>query len=174
MNETSETEESQAMENRQTLERIDKTYIWNEISSVLNFDKGLFYTIRELFVRPGQTVREFLLYDRKRLVKPIFFVIFSSLLFVICQQILGFETGTSSAEIENEGIKMVLQWAGENFGVLNIFIGFFIGFWIRLFFLKSEFNLYEIFILVFFTIGIGNLFFTLFGILETATGLDVN
>ncbi|MEL6305900.1 MAG: DUF3667 domain-containing protein, partial [Bacteroidota bacterium] len=136
-------EEYQPMENRQTLERIDKKYIWNEISSVLNFDKGLFYTIRELFVRPGKTVREFLLYDRKRLVKPIIFVIFSSLLFVISAQIFGFETGSSPDNIKSEGIRKVFEWVGQNFGFFNIVLAFFIGFWTRLFFLKSKFNLYE-------------------------------
>ncbi|MEO0505409.1 MAG: DUF3667 domain-containing protein [Bacteroidota bacterium] len=166
-------EEHQPKERRQTLERIDKRYIWNEISSVLNFDKGLFYTIRELFVRPGQTVRDFLLYDRKRLVKPIIFVIFSSLLFVISEQIFGFETGSSPDKVKSEGIRTVFEWVGQNFGVFNIVLAFFIGFWARLFFLKSKFNLYEIFILMFFAIGVGNLIFTLFGILESATGLDV-
>ncbi|MEL7268311.1 MAG: DUF3667 domain-containing protein [Bacteroidota bacterium] len=174
MQKTSENEEHQPKESRQTLERIDKKYIWNEISSVLNFDKGLFYTIRELFIRPGKTVREFLLYDRKRLVKPIIFVIFSSLLFVISEQIFGFETGSSPDNIKSEGIRTVFEWVGQNFGVFNIVLAFFVGFWARLFFLKSKFNLYEMFILMFFAIGVGNLIFTLFGILESATSLDVN
>ena len=57
MNETIENEEFREMENRSALERIDEKYIWNEISSVLNLEKGIFYTIKELFVRPGKTVR---------------------------------------------------------------------------------------------------------------------
>ena len=174
MNETIENEEYGEIENRSALERIDRKYIWNEISSVLNFDKGIFYTIRELFVRPGKTVREFLIYDRKRLVKPIIFVIFSSLFFVISQQFFGFQTGTAPDTIDSEGVKKAFEWVGENFGIVNILLGFFIGFWIRLFFLKSKFNIYEIFILVFFTVGIGNLIFTIFGIIESGTGFEVN
>lgn len=174
MNKAVKSEELKKIENLETLERIDGKYIWSEISSVLNFDKGIFYTIKELFLRPGQTVREFLIYDRKRLVKPIIFVIFSSLFFVIAQQILGFNTGSAPDNIESEGVKKAFDWVGKNFGIVNIVLGFFIGFWIRLFFLKSKFNIYEIFILVFFTIGIGNLIFSFFGIVESVTGFDVN
>ncbi|MBQ4819320.1 DUF3667 domain-containing protein [Aquimarina sp. MMG016] len=174
MNETIENDESQEIKNLSTLERIDGKYIWNEISSVLNFDKGIFYTIKELFIRPGKTVREFLMYDRKRLVKPIIFLIFSSLFFVISQQFFGFQTGAAPDNIDSVGVQKAFEWVGKNFGIVNIILGFFIGFWIRLFYLKSKFNIYEIFILVFFTIGVGNLIFTIFGIIEIGTGFDVN
>lgn len=174
MNENIKNEEFREIENRSVLERIDGKYIWHEISSILNFDKGIFYTIKELFIQPGKTVREFLIYDRKRLVKPIIFVIFSSLFFVISQQVFGFQTGTAPDNIDSEGVKKAYEWVGKNFGILNILLGFFIGFWIRLFFLKSKFNIYEIFVLVFFTIGVGNLIFTIFGIIESVTGFEVN
>ena len=131
MNETIENKEFGEIENRSALERIDRKYIWNEISSVLNFDKGIFYTIKELFVRPGKTVREFLVYDRKRLVKPIIFVTFSSLFFVISQQFFGFQTGTAPDNLDSEGVKKAFEWVGENFGIVNILMGFFIGFWIN-------------------------------------------
>ena len=39
------------------LKRIDGHYILSEIGSVLNFDKGILFTIRELLLRPGQSVR---------------------------------------------------------------------------------------------------------------------
>jgi hypothetical protein len=174
MNDFFENEEFRETENSNTLERINGKYIWSEISSILNFDKGIFYTIKELFIRPGKTVREFLIYDRKRIVKPIIFVIFSSLFFVISQQIFGFKTGTAPDNIDREGVQKAYQWVGKNFGIVNILLGFFIGFWIRLFFLKSKFNIYEIFILVFFTIGIGNLIFTIFGIIESGTDFEIN
>ena len=157
---------------RPSLERIDSKYILSEISSVLNFDKGLLYTIRELFLRPGNAVREFLKFDRIRLVKPIIFVIFSSLLFIIAQNVLGFTTGGVPEDIKSPGVIKAFEWAGNNFGIVNVLLSFFIGVWLRLFFLKSSFNIYEIFILVFFTIGIGNLIFTFSGIVESTTGIE--
>ena len=174
MNETFENEQFRELENHSTLERIDGKYIWSEISSVLNFHKGIFYTIKELLIRPGKTIREFLMYDRKRLVRPIIFVVFSSLFFVINQQIFEFNTGAVPDNIDSDGTKKAFEWVGKNFGIFNILLGFFIGFWVRLFFLKSKFNIYEIFILVFFTIGIGNLIFTIFGIIESGTGFKAD
>ena len=116
-----------------SLQRIDRKYIWSEISSVLNLDKGIFYTIKELCIRPGKTVREFLIYDRKRLVKPIIFVIFSSLFFIINQKIFKFKTGTTPNNINSIGVQKAFEWVDENFGIINIALGFLIGFWIRLF-----------------------------------------
>lgn len=170
MKETLESSESRKFENQSTLERIDGKYIFGEISSVFNFEKGIFYTIKELLVRPGHTVQEFLLYDRKRLVKPILFVIFSSLFFIVNQKIFGFQTGASTDTLGSEGVKQAYAWVAENFGIVNIALGIFVGFWAKLFYRKSPYNIYEIFVLVFFTIGIGNLIYTLFGIVEIATG----
>ncbi|MDO5655896.1 MAG: DUF3667 domain-containing protein [Flavobacteriaceae bacterium] len=174
MNESFDNEKHRELEIHKTLDRIDGKYIWNEISSVFNFEKGIFYTFKELLVRPGKTVREFLLYDRKRIVKPIVFVIFSSLLYIVIHNILGFRTGATPDNIDNKGVQKIFEWVSENFGIVNIILGFFVGFWTKLFFRKSKFNIYEIFVLVFFVIGFGNLIFTFFGIFESVTGWDVN
>lgn len=114
------------------------------------------------------------MYDRKRLVKPIIFVIFSSLFFIINQQIFDFQTGTAPDNIDSVGVKKAFEWARENFGIMSILLGFFVGLWIRLFYLKSEFNIYEIFVLVFFIIGIGNILYAVFGIVETGSGIEAN
>lgn len=161
-------------EDQDALKRIDGKYIWEEISSVLNFEKGILFTIKELIIRPGDTIREFLQHDRKRLIKPIVFVIFSSLVFIVAQNVLKFNTGTLDESIGNPGIIKAFEWVGENFGISNIFLGILIGFCLKLFFINSKFNIYEIFILVFFTIGMGNLIYTFFGIVETFTESDTN
>lgn len=158
----------------ETLERIDKKYILKEVSGILNFDKGILYTIKELFLRPSSAVKEFLLKDRKKLVKPILFIIFSSLVFIVTQEILGFNTGKAPQDIGSSGIIKTFEWIEKNFGIVNIAWGFFIGFWTRLLFLKSGFNIYEIFILLFYIIGFGNLIYTFFGIFESITGLESN
>ena len=49
--------------NPKELKRIDKEYIISEIGSVLNFDKGILYTIKELLIRPGITIRKFIRED---------------------------------------------------------------------------------------------------------------
>jgi hypothetical protein len=172
MNEFFESKKFREIENHGNLDRIDGKYIWSEISSVFSFQKGIFYTIRELLFRPGKTVNEFLNHDRKRLVKPIMFVVFSSFLFIISQKIFEFHTGSAPDDIDSKGIQKSYEWVNANFGIVNVILGVFISFWIRLFYLKSNFNIYEIFVLVFFSIGIENITFTIFGILESVIGLD--
>ena len=59
----------------------------------LNFDRGILYTVRELLLRPGKTVRQFIQEDRNRLVKPIVFIIVCSLIYSLIQQVVRFEDG---------------------------------------------------------------------------------
>ncbi|MDN5481533.1 MAG: DUF3667 domain-containing protein, partial [Chryseobacterium sp.] len=59
--------------------RIDGHYILHEIEHVLHFDRGILYTIRELLIRPGENIRNFISENRSRLVKPVLFIIVTSL-----------------------------------------------------------------------------------------------
>lgn len=172
MNETAENEEYMDVDGYSSLERIDRKYIWGEISSVLTLDKGIFYTIKALLIRPGQAVREFLLLDRKRLVKPIVFVVFSAIFYLVCQQLFQFKTNAAPENVDSASFQMVSDWVLEHYSIASVLLGIFMGLWIRLFFLKSKFNLFEVFVLVFYIIGMLNIFATFFGILESIVGLD--
>jgi len=156
------------------LKRIDGQYIVNEISSVLNFNKGILYTIRELILRPGKTARHFLQEDRNRLVKPIVFVIICSLFYSIIQQIFNFEDGYVGYSFEKEtAITSIFNWVSKNYGYSNLIMGIFIAFWIKIFFKKYSFNFYEILILLCFAMGIGMLIFALFGITDSLIDLQI-
>ena len=160
--------------NIEPLQRIDRKYIWHEISSVLNFEKGFFYTIRELFIRPGETVREFIQKDRNRLVKPIIFIIICSFIYSIAQQIFNFEDGyVGYSFVKESAINSIFDWVSKNYGYSNILMGIFIAFWIKIFFRKYNYNLYEILILLCFLIGIGMLLFAFFGIADSLIDLKI-
>lgn len=170
MKNTTNKKELEKAEKQRTLERIDGKYIWREFVSVLIFEKGILFTIKGLFLRPGDTIREFLHHDRNRLVKPIAFLIFTSLVLIIIHDILSLKTSPERQYIGSDGIMIVAEWVVENFGLVYILLGIFIGLWTSLFFIKSNFNVYEIIVLVFFTTGIGNLIYTFFKIAESITG----
>ncbi|WKK76741.1 DUF3667 domain-containing protein [Marivirga salinae] len=172
MENTTNKKELEKSENQSTLERIDGKYIWREFVSVLIFEKGILFTIKELFVRPGDTIREFLHYDRSKLVKPISFLIFSSLVLIIIHNILGLKTDRAPQHFDSNGAMIALEWIEDNYEIVIILSGIFIGLWTSLFFIKSSFNIYEIFILVFFTTGIVSLICTLFKIVESITGFE--
>lgn len=170
MNETN----LQNKENTQTLDRIDGKYIWREIISVLNFDKGIFYTIKEIFLRPGKTIREFLLYDRKRLVKPILFIIITSLIYAIINHYFKIEEQyIQQSGLENSTIGKLIKWIQNNYGYANILMGVFIAFFIKLFFRKFDYNFYEILILLCFVMGIGMLFFLIFSLIQGIFNIEL-
>lgn len=151
-----------------TLKRIDSTYLWNEIRSVLNFDKGLFYTIREILLRPGLTIKHFLYRDRSQLVRPLVFIILCSLVYSLSQQTFGFEDGyVGLSFVEQPSVEAVFEWISTHYGYSNILISICMGIWIRLFFSSDGFNFYEILILLCYTVGLGMLFFALFGIIDS-------
>jgi hypothetical protein len=156
------------------LKRIDGQYIVNEISSVLNINKGILFTIRELILRPGKTVRYFLQEDRNTLVKPIVFIIVCSLVYSIIQQLFNFEDGYVGYSFEKESaITSIFQWVSQNYGYSNLIMGVFIAFWIKIFFRKYSFNFYEILTLLCFAMGIGMLIFALFGIADSLIDMQI-
>ncbi len=156
------------------LTRINGQYIFNEIGSVLNFDKGILYTIRELILRPGKTIRQFIQEDRNRLVKPIVFIIVCSLVYSIIQEIFNFEDGYVGYSFEkNTAIASIFDWVSKNYGYSNILMGIFIAFWIKIFFKKYSYNFYEILILLCFVMGIGMLLFAFFGIADSLVNLKI-
>lgn len=156
------------------LKRIDGQYMLDEISSVINFNKGIFFTISELLLRPGKTVRSYLQKDRSRLVKPIVFVIVCSFFYSIIQQILHFEDGYVGYSLEKEStITSIFNWVSENYGYSNLIMGIFIAFWIKIFFRKYKFNFYEILILLCYVMGLGMLIFAIFGIIDSLFDLKI-
>ncbi len=149
------------------LKRINNQYILHEISTVLNLDKGFFYTIREVMLRPGHNVRKFIQEDRNRLVKPIVFLLLCSLIYSLSQQIFHFEDGYIDVELNQTAVTRIFQWTQDNYGYANIIMSLFIGAWLKLLFRKSTYNIYEILILIFFVMGVSMLIFSIFGIAES-------
>ncbi|MBZ9632666.1 DUF3667 domain-containing protein [Salegentibacter sp. LM13S] len=156
------------------IKRIDGNYILEEIQSVFSFERGFLFTVKELTVNPGTAVKEFLNEDRKRLIKPILFLIFTSLIYSILNNILSFEDGYVKYSGENDStIFTLFEWVQQNYGYSNILLAIFIGFWTRLFFIKYGYNIFEIFVLLCFIMGYGMLIFSVFAIIQSIVNQDV-
>lgn len=151
--------------------RISGSFLLAELKSILNFDKGILFTIKELILRPGENVRAFIREDRNRLVKPLVFIIVCSLLYTVFQQWLRFEDGYVNYSLEDgSAVSAIFSWITDNYGYSNIIMSLFIAGWIRLFFRKYGYNIFEIIILLCYMMGMGMLFFALVGVLETLIG----
>lgn len=162
--------------NPKTLKRINGSYILSEIVSVLNFDKGIFYTVKVLLVRPGENVQKFILSDRNRLVKPIIFVIICSLIYAIAQHFLSFEAGYIKLDFDSSHkpiIAKMYDWFSNNYGYTNILMAIFIALWIKIFFKNYNYNYYEIYVLLCYIMGISMLIYAFLGIIESIINFPV-
>lgn len=163
--------------NPQKLARINGRYILSEISSVLNFQKGLFYTIKELIIRPGKNINVFISEDRNRLVKPIMFILVTSLIYTIIVEIFHFKEGEVDRVMAGREDTMkvtlaIIKWIQENYGYANIILAVFTGLWIKVFFKKYPYNFFEILILLCFIMGIGMLINAVFAIIQSLSHID--
>jgi Protein of unknown function (DUF3667). len=156
------------------LKRIDGHYIIHEIEHILHFERGILYTIRELITNPGQNVRNYLSENRSRLVKPIIFIIVTSLIYSTCSNFFHIEDGyVNYLDKSKSATSVIFKWIQGHYGYANIIMGIFIAFWIKLFFRKNKLNIFEILILLCFVIGMGMLIFSVFIIIQGLTHFNL-
>ena len=156
------------------IKRIDANYVAHEIGQVLNFERGILFTVWELLIRPGENIRDFLSENRRRLVKPIIFIIATSLIFSFINQYFNIEEGyVNYDETKQSTIGIIFKWVENNYGYANIIMGIFIALWTKLFFRKYAYNFFECLILLCFVMGIGMLIYSVFALFQGLTHINI-
>ncbi|MBP8033046.1 MAG: DUF3667 domain-containing protein [Bacteroidia bacterium] len=149
------------------LKRIDGKYIVHEIEHVLHFERGILYTIRELLTKPGENIRKYLSENRSRLIKPIIFIILTSLIYTLVSHFFHIEDEyINYGGFEKSSIGSFFNWSQNNYGYYNILISVFIAIWLKVFFKKYKYNYYELLIMLCFVMGISMLIFSVFAVIE--------
>ena len=148
------------------VERIDGHYIIHEIEHVLHFDRGILHTVRELISRPGPSIRNYLSENRSLLVKPIIFIILTSLIYTVISRIFHLEEEVVHFEVLGKSIETIFKWIQGNYGYANILIGVFIAIWLKIFFRKHNYNFFELLIMLCFVQGVSMLIFVVFALAE--------
>jgi hypothetical protein len=140
----------------------------------LHFERGFLYTVKELVLRPGKSIREYLHDNRSRLIKPVVFIIVTSLIFTLSASILHVETSFIKYNGEKTtNATLIFNWIQGHYGYTNIILGIFVAFWVKIFFWKYGFNYFEIIIQWCFVMGIGMLICTLQVVLQATTKMNV-
>ena len=156
------------------LKRIDGHYIVQEIVHILHFERGFLFTVKELLIRPGQNVRSFLSENRNRLVKPIIFIIVTSLIYSLVNHFFHIEDSyIKYGEEKPSTTGLIFKWVQDHYGYANIIMGIFIAFWTKLFFRKYKYNFFEILIMLCFVMGVGMLIYAAFAIFQGLTQIDL-
>jgi hypothetical protein len=154
------------------LKKIDRHYILSEIGDFLCANKGMVYTTKRIIVSPGKSVRQFLIEDRYRFVKPITFLFITSLIYTLACQFFHIDAKDfylKQPEVEFPTVNLFINWMTDYQGYASIISGLFVALFVKWFFRKSEYNIFEIFILLCFISGISALFSTLMIILKGLT-----
>jgi hypothetical protein len=135
----------------------------HEVFHLLHFEKGFFYTVKELMTRPGESIREFIAENRNKHMKPVSFVILTSLFYTLIAHLLHAEDINNAKEQMNVGQSglNILHWVQGHYGYANIMMGIFIACCVKLFFRKYSYNFFEIMVLLCFVMGQGMLLYTL-------------
>jgi len=131
--------------------------------SVFQVNRGFFYTIKELFFRPGHSIREFLEGKRKNHFKPIAYTFLLSTLYFLLSKYLGSETfvsdfveGWSSAfegDPEDAPEALVLNWFADNYAYTMLLLLPIYALASFLSFIRSSYNYLEHFVLNAYIIG---------------------
>lgn len=105
--------------------KINLHFMWHDIQhGLLHIDKGILYTLKELFTRPGLSIREFIEGKRVNHFKPISLVIVLATLYGFLYrsfhisevpEINKAKNGLSSATLEN-----INEWASSHVYLIQI------------------------------------------------------
>ena len=153
------------------IKRIDGHYVMHEIEHVLHFERGILYTVRELITNPGNNIKNYLSENRSRLVKPIIFIILTSLFYSIVVGFFHLEDGYVKYMDDNlhSTAGAMFKWVQGHYGYANIIMGVFIALCLKLFFRRYDYNIFELLILLCFVVGMSMLILAIFGLIEGIT-----
>jgi hypothetical protein len=146
-------DEQQSM--KPTLRRINSAYLLHEFQHIFHFEKGFTYTIKGLMLQPGKTVREFILNDRSKAVKPVIFILVISTVVTLIFKNTGDNMYFFSKEQAHNRpfVEKAYEWFNHNIGYSFLILGIYITFWAKLFFRKHMYNFWELLIAFCYYIG---------------------
>ncbi len=160
------------------IRKINFRYLLDEIpNSIFQVNRGLLFTVKALFTRPGHSIREFLEGKRKNHFKPIAFLLLTSSLYIIINHLIGHETFVGDFI---QGIKMssknddieIINWLYKNqtyliFGTIPFFsLASFLAFF------KSGYNYVEHFVLNLYITGQQVVIYIIFSFISDANRND--
>lgn len=98
--------------------RLNLHFIWHDIQhAFFHFDKGVLYTAKELFTRPGDSIREFVEGKRVKHFKPISLVIILATLYGVLRHLFHFSVLDKKAVSKFQGVEYesLNEWISHHY-----------------------------------------------------------
>lgn len=103
----------------------------NELSqNIFQVDKGFFFTLKEMFVQPGLSIRNYLSGKRKSHFKPIAYLLILSTIYFLIIKVSGQETWIdnifsgwtqySAADSDEKIMPPAIRWASDNYAYVTL------------------------------------------------------
>lgn len=153
---------------------INFKYLLNEIpNSIFQVDRGYFFTVKELFIRPGYSIREFIGGKRKSHFKPLSFLILTSAVYVLLNYLIGEQTFYADFiegfQLAADQEYVLLSWLSEHqvYFVATTIVFFSLASY--LVFIKSGYNFFEHLILNVYIAGQQMIIYILFAFFNKNT-----
>lgn len=100
--------------------RINAHFLWHDIQhGLLHFDKGILYSLKQLFTRPGHSVREFLEGKRVRHFKPLSLVVVLATLYGVLYHYFDLNTFDNLKEA-NLDSHYLNEWFARHFSWVTV------------------------------------------------------
>ena len=127
--------------------KIDKHFIYHELQhGLFHIDKGILYTLKELFTDPGNTIRLFVEGKRVKHFKPITFLLVMAGLYALVNHIFNANliiTRPTGIKITDNSIQAVNDYVKEHFEFFVLLELPLVSFSYYLFFKKYGTNYFE-------------------------------
>lgn len=100
--------------------KISGHFLWHDIQhGFFHFDKGILYTLRELFTRPGFTIKEYLEGKRVKHFKPISLVIILAGIWGLLYHYLP-SSNTHSVAENTTRLALITKWLRDHYSIAEL------------------------------------------------------
>ena len=132
---------------------INFKYLWHELQhGIFHIDKGIIHTSKELFTRPGHTIKEYISGKRVKHFKPVAYIIILSTIYVLLAHLLHVKTNFDKMSVVLDGnnkaqaneivhlINSSVKWLQEHYAYTMLMLLPVISLTSYLAFRKSRYN----------------------------------
>ena len=159
------------------IDTINASYILNEVSDTfLQVNHGLFFTIKELYLRPGISIRDYLEGKRKNHFRPIGYVLLLSTIYALIANlisettflgeiVLGIAEGGTNQETDAL-FNSVLHWIANNHAYSTVLFLPFFSLASFIAFKKYPYNFFEHFVINAYLSGQQAIIYSLFVLIQ--------
>jgi hypothetical protein len=152
--------------------KINTKFFFEEIQgSIFQVNRGFLFTVKELFTRPGQSIREFIEGKRKNHIKPLAFLVLTSSLYLLINYLFEHQTiiataikGYNMADGSSDGALSTFIKNNQTYFILLLLPSFSLASYLA--FIKAKYNFYEHIILNLYITGQQMLIYTIFSFID--------